>query len=103
MGSELQKRHEKMSVQGTISRMSLTNFMQYASVTLEPGPNLNVIIGPNGSGKSAIVNAICLGLAGKYVHSADYNRLRGAKEALFLIASFDTPSVQILIFCLNLW
>lgn len=30
-----------------------------------PGPHLNVIIGPNATGKSTIVNAICIGLAGK--------------------------------------
>ena len=52
-------------VPGTISGVTLTNFMQYVSVSFKPGPNLNVIVGPNGSGKSAIVNAICLGLAGK--------------------------------------
>ena len=52
-------------VPGTISAVTLTNFMQYTSVSFKPGPNLNVIVGPNGSGKSAIVNAICLGLAGK--------------------------------------
>lgn len=32
---------------------------------VKPGPHLNVIIGPNATGKSTIVNAICLGLAGK--------------------------------------
>ena len=52
-------------VPGTISSVTLTNFMQYVTVSFKPGLNLNVIVGPNGSGKSAIVNAICLGLAGK--------------------------------------
>lgn len=37
----------------------------YDDVQVRPGPYLNVIIGPNATGKSTIVNAICLGLAGK--------------------------------------
>ncbi len=54
-------------VPGTIVSIRMRNFMQYGpeEVHFRPGPNLNVIVGPNGAGKSTIVNAICLGLAGK--------------------------------------
>ena len=39
--------------------------MTYSSVSLTPGPDLNVLIGPNGTGKSSFVCAIALGLNGK--------------------------------------
>jgi len=37
----------------------------YDNVEVYPGAHLNVVIGPNATGKSTIVNAICIGLAGK--------------------------------------
>ena len=43
-------------------RVSLKNFVTYASAEFFPGPRMNLVIGPNGSGKSTIVCAICLGL-----------------------------------------
>ena len=49
---------------GSITRISLTNFMTYSYCEFSPGPHLNVILGPNGSGKSSVVCAICLGLGG---------------------------------------
>ncbi|XP_067932428.1 structural maintenance of chromosomes protein 5-like isoform X2 [Watersipora subatra] len=50
---------------GAIREITLSNFLIYDYTTVKPGPHLNVIIGPNATGKSTIVNAICLGLAGK--------------------------------------
>ena len=43
-------------------RVTLKNFVTYASAEFFPGPNMNLVIGPNGSGKSTIVCAIALGL-----------------------------------------
>ncbi|XP_074651000.1 structural maintenance of chromosomes protein 5-like [Tubulanus polymorphus] len=51
--------------EGAIVRIRLENFMTYDSVEFCPGAHLNVIVAPNGTGKSTLVNAICLGLAGK--------------------------------------
>ncbi len=48
--------------EGSIVRISITNFMTYDQIEFNPGPSLNMIIGPNGSGKSSIVAAICIGL-----------------------------------------
>lgn len=50
---------------GAITKVVLTNFMTYSSVSLTPGPDLNVLIGANGTGKSSFVCAIALGLNGK--------------------------------------
>ena len=47
---------------GSILRVKLKNFVTYADIEFEPGPNMNLVIGPNGSGKSTLVCAICLGL-----------------------------------------
>ncbi|GMH78800.1 hypothetical protein TL16_g07942 [Triparma laevis f. inornata] len=52
---------------GSIVLLKLENFLTYSSVTIRPGPRLNVVIGPNGSGKSSILCALCLGLGGSPV------------------------------------
>lgn len=54
----------KFHQSGAIVKLRLRNFMTYNDVTIEPGPNLNMVIGPNGTGKSAIVCSIIVGLAG---------------------------------------
>ena len=50
---------------GSICRLYLRNFMQYAECELKPGATLNVILGPNGSGKSSVVNGLALALGSK--------------------------------------
>ncbi|KAF6036619.1 SMC5 [Bugula neritina] len=52
-------------VRGAIREIKLKNFLIYDNVEVYPGAHLNVVIGPNATGKSTIVNAICIGLAGK--------------------------------------
>ncbi|KAJ2324278.1 Structural maintenance of chromosomes protein 5, partial [Coemansia sp. RSA 2681] len=47
---------------GSIMHISLTNFITYDRIEVQPGPHMNMIIGPNGTGKSSIVCAIALGL-----------------------------------------
>ncbi|KAI8087305.1 P-loop containing nucleoside triphosphate hydrolase protein [Thamnidium elegans] len=51
-------------VQGSIVKITLTNFVTYDYCEIMPGPQMNMIIGPNGTGKSTIVCAIALGLGG---------------------------------------
>ena len=51
---------------GSIVLICLVNVMHYSDITVRPLPGFNVLIGHNGSGKSAIVNAICLGLGGRW-------------------------------------
>ncbi|KAK4514210.1 54S ribosomal protein L2 mitochondrial [Mucor velutinosus] len=51
-------------VEGSIVKLTLTNFVTYDYCEIAPGPHMNMIIGPNGTGKSTIVCAIALGLGG---------------------------------------
>ncbi|KAJ2166674.1 Structural maintenance of chromosomes protein 5, partial [Coemansia sp. RSA 2522] len=50
---------------GSITQISLKNFVTYDRMEVTPGPHMNMIIGPNGTGKSTIVCAIALGLGGR--------------------------------------
>jgi chromosome segregation ATPase len=47
---------------GSITKITLCNFLTYDECTITPGPAMNMIIGPNGTGKSTIVCAIAIGL-----------------------------------------
>jgi len=51
------------TIDGSVVKIGLKNFMTYKNEIIYPGPNFNVTVGPNGSGKSSIVTAlsICLG------------------------------------------
>ncbi|KAL6755028.1 P-loop containing nucleoside triphosphate hydrolase protein [Haematococcus lacustris] len=50
---------------GTIKQVRVHDFMTYVgTVTITPGPSLNLVLGPNGSGKSSFVCALCVGLGG---------------------------------------
>jgi chromosome segregation ATPase len=51
-------------VEGSIVKITLTNFVTYDYCEIFPGPQMNMIVGPNGTGKSTIVCAIALGLGG---------------------------------------
>lgn len=42
----------------TIAKLTITNLRNIKSLTLEPHPNLNIVLGENGSGKTAILEAI---------------------------------------------
>ncbi|XP_059477405.1 structural maintenance of chromosomes protein 5-like [Neocloeon triangulifer] len=52
-------------MRGKIKKITLTNFITYEYLELDPGAYMNLVIGPNGSGKSSILCGMCLGLAGK--------------------------------------
>ena len=73
LATATQKKHQRQGEKhplsdyaaGSITKIVLSNFMTYSSVSLTPGPDLNVLIGANGTGKSSFVCAIALGLNGK--------------------------------------
>uniref|UniRef100_A0A6B2KWP9 Structural maintenance of chromosomes protein 5 n=1 Tax=Arcella intermedia TaxID=1963864 RepID=A0A6B2KWP9_9EUKA len=46
--------------EGSIVKLTLTDFITYDHVVVTPGPRLNVLIGPNGTGKSSIACALAL-------------------------------------------
>lgn len=43
-----------------ITKLRFTNFRNYEDSSIEPGPDMNILIGPNGQGKSALLEAIYL-------------------------------------------
>uniref|UniRef100_A0A7E4VMQ2 Structural maintenance of chromosomes protein 5 n=1 Tax=Panagrellus redivivus TaxID=6233 RepID=A0A7E4VMQ2_PANRE len=49
---------------GSIKKLVFRNFLTFDDLTLQPGPNLNVLIGPNGCGKSTVNCGICLASGG---------------------------------------
>uniref|UniRef100_H3DCC8 Structural maintenance of chromosomes protein 5 n=1 Tax=Tetraodon nigroviridis TaxID=99883 RepID=H3DCC8_TETNG len=78
------------SMDGTILRITMKNFLTYDYTEVYPGPNLNMIVGANGTGKSSIVCAICLGLAGKTAVLG-----RGDKVGLYVKRGCNKGSVEI--------
>lgn len=62
------KRHSDAGAafpRGAVKRVRVHNFMTYSgTVTIRPGPRLNLVLGPNGTGKSSLVCALCIGLGG---------------------------------------
>ena len=73
LATTTQKKHQRQGEKhplsdyaaGSITKIVLSNFMTYSSVSLTPGPDLNVLIGANGTGKSSFVCAMALGVNGK--------------------------------------
>ena len=56
-----------------LTRLTLTDFRNYASLRLDPGPAMVVLTGPNGAGKTNLIEAISLLSPGR--------GLRGAPKA----------------------
>ncbi|XP_037314140.2 structural maintenance of chromosomes protein 5-like [Pungitius pungitius] len=80
-------------VEGSILRLTMTNFLTYDYSVLSPGPNLNMIVGANGTGKSSIVCAICLGLAGKTAILG-----RGDKVGLYVKRGCNRGFIEIMLY-----
>ncbi|GAA5809321.1 hypothetical protein MFLAVUS_002728 [Mucor flavus] len=79
-------------VQGSIVKITLTNFVTYDYCEIMPGPQMNMIIGPNGTGKSTIVCAIALGLGGS---PALLGRARSITEFVKTGADEATISIEL--------
>ena len=61
-----------------VERLSLTNFRNYASLLLEPGPGPAVLVGANGSGKTNILEAVSLLAPGQGLRRAPFAELARA-------------------------
>ena len=53
-----------------VSRMTLTQFRSYASLTWAPSPGVSVLTGPNGSGKTNVLEAASLLVPGRGLRQA---------------------------------
>ncbi len=58
-----------------ISKLTLTDFRNYKSATLTPGPSPAVLFGPNGAGKTNCLEAISLLTAGRGLRSLPFSEL----------------------------
>ncbi len=58
-----------------VERLTLTNFRNYAHLTLEAGPEPQVLIGANGAGKTNLLEAISLLAPGHGLRRATYPEL----------------------------
>ena len=58
-----------------VERLRLTNFRNYASLSLAAGPGPIILTGPNGSGKTNLLEAVSLLTAGQGLRRAPYPEL----------------------------
>ena len=98
---------KKFTVDGSVYRITMQNFMTYKHETFWPGPNFNVTVGPNGSGKSSIVIALCIALGGdldslnRQSDMASLVNTSGeSKEALVEVELFMKEGKNVVVSCL---
>lgn len=71
-----------------VERLSLTNFRNYPSLTLETLPQPQVIAGANGSGKTNLLEALSLLSPGQGMRRAPFNEIpRAAGDGGFAVAA----------------
>ncbi len=79
-----------------LTRLSLTQFRTYETLTWRPAARISVLHGPNGSGKTNLLEAVSLLVPGRGLRAAraaEFARYGpGATGAWAVAARFDTPS-----------
>jgi DNA replication and repair protein RecF len=70
-----------------VDRLSLTNFRNYASLSLQVGPEPVVLCGPNGAGKTNLLEALSLLTAGQGLRRAPYLELARMGSATWAVAA----------------
>ncbi len=83
-----------------LTRLTLTEFRNYPSLTWRPAAHLAVITGPNGSGKTNLLEAVSLLVPGRGLRNArlaDLPRTTtpGAKPAAWGVAAEFTPLLKL--------
>jgi DNA replication and repair protein RecF len=69
-----------------IERLRLTNFRNYAELTLDVGPGPVVLTGPNGAGKTNLLEAVSLLTAGQGLRRAPYAELKRLGSPAWTVA-----------------
>ncbi len=71
-----------------VERLALTNFRSYPSVTIEAGPEPQVIAGPNGAGKTNLLEALSLLAPGQGMRRVPFSELsRAGGDGGFAVAA----------------
>lgn len=80
-----------------LSRLTLTDFRNYAHLSLETGPEPVVLTGPNGAGKTNLLEAVSLLAPGRGLRMAAYGELarHGAERGWAVAARVDGPDSEI--------
>jgi DNA replication and repair protein RecF len=76
-----------------LTRLTLSDFRNYASLRLEPGPGLVALTGPNGAGKTNLIEAISLLAAGRGLRGALFEDLarQGGNRGWAIAAHVSSP------------
>src|SRR5262249_21694475 len=86
-----------MSVSAFIlTRLTLSDFRNYAALRLDPVPGLVALTGPNGAGKTNLIEAISLLAAGRGLRGALFEDLarQGGQRGWAIAAHVSSPSGQ---------
>ncbi len=80
-----------------LSRLTLTDFRNYAHMTLETGPEPVVLTGPNGAGKTNLLEAVSLLAPGRGLRAVPYGELarHGAGRGWAVAARLGAPDSEI--------
>src|SRR5262245_43631886 len=83
-----------MSLSFVITRLTLSNFRNYAALRLTPGPGLVTLTGPNGAGKTNLIEGISLLAAGRGLRGALFEDLarQGAGGGWAVAAHVSSPA-----------
>lgn len=76
-----------------LTRLTLTDFRNYATLRLDPGPGLVALTGPNGAGKTNLIEAISLLSPGRGLRGALFEDLarQGAARGWAIAAHISSP------------
>ena len=75
-----------------VSRLALTDFRSYASVTLEPGPGFVLLFGENGAGKTNLLEAVSMLAPGRGLRGAPLSEMaRKSASGGWAVASQLSP------------
>ncbi|WP_119273010.1 DNA replication/repair protein RecF [Taklimakanibacter deserti] len=76
-----------------LTRLTLTDFRNYASLRLDPGSGLVALTGPNGAGKTNLIEAISLLAAGRGLRGALFEDLarQGGNRGWAIAAHVSSP------------
>lgn len=83
-----------------LHRLTLLNFKNYGSATLDFDKGVNCFTGNNGSGKTNLLDAIhYLAMTKSYFHSSDIQNIKHGEQIFVLQGEFDIEGGKENIFC----
>lgn len=83
-----------------LQKLTLLNFKNYGSATLEFSKGVNCFTGNNGSGKTNLLDAIYyLGMTKSYFHNTDSQNIKHGEQIFVIQGEFDIEGVKENIFC----